>query len=143
MSQKRVHYHQVMLIFQDGLYQKQVEQLKSVEDQIEIKHMIQDQPLGLKLILRIQLVQNVISVLAIDFKEIRQVHLKIRCKEDLVSSFLMQNGESDLIINVIVTLSYIINYKNINNYSSLQIHVPILLLNVAVVVPTLTDVGLI
>jgi hypothetical protein len=84
-----------MLIFQDGHYQKLVEQLKSVEDQIEIKHMIQDQHLGLKLILRILLVQNVILDLATDYKEIRQEHLKIKCKEDLVSNSLMLNGESE------------------------------------------------
>jgi len=94
MSQRLVLYHQVMLIFQDGHYQKLVEQLKSAEDQIEIKHMIQDQPLGLKLILRILLVLNVILVLAIDFKEIRQERLKIKCKEDSVSNSLTLNGES-------------------------------------------------
>ena len=95
MSRRLVLYHQVMLIFQDGHYQKLVEQLKSVEDQIEIKHMIQDQPLGPKLILRILLAQNVILDLAIDFKEIRQERLKIKCKEDSVSNFLMLNGESE------------------------------------------------
>lgn len=95
MSQRPVLCHQVMLIFQDGHYQKLVEQLKSVEDQIEIKHMIQDQHLGLKLILRILLVQNVILDLATDYKEIRQEHLKIKCKEDLVSNSLMLNGESE------------------------------------------------
>ena len=93
MYQKQVHYHQVMLIFQDGLYQKQEELLKNVENQIEIKHMIQDQRLVLKHIQRILLVQNVILVQAIDFNEIRQEHSKIKCKEDSVSSFLTPNGE--------------------------------------------------
>jgi hypothetical protein len=118
MFQKQVPCHQVMLIFQDGLYQKREEQLMSVEDQIEIKHMILGQHSEHKLILKIQLVQNVILVQATDFKGIKQEHLKIKCKEDLVSSFLMPNGESKYTGNVIVTLSSKIDYKNINNYSS-------------------------
>lgn len=94
MSLKLVLCHLVMLIFLDGHCQKLEEQLKNEESQIEIKHTTQDQPLGLKLILKIRQVQNVILVQATDFKEIRQEHLKIKCKEDSVSSSLTPNGES-------------------------------------------------
>lgn len=94
MFLKLVLYHQDIQIFPDGLCLKQEELQMNEEDLIEIKHMIQDQLLVLKLILRIKQVQNVILVPATDFKEIKQGHLKIKCKEDSVSSYLMLNGES-------------------------------------------------
>lgn len=109
MFQKPVLYHLDMLIFPDGLCRRQEELRMSVEDQIEIKHMIQDQLLVVKLILKIKQVQNVTLGQATDFKETRQGHLKIKCKEDSVSNSLMLNGESTN--NIIVTLSTSINYK--------------------------------
>jgi hypothetical protein len=86
-------FHQVIKIFLDGHYQKQVEQQKREEDLIEIKLLIQDQLLDPKLIQKIPQDQNVILDQVIDYKEIKQEHSKIKCKVVLVLNFIMLNGD--------------------------------------------------
>jgi hypothetical protein len=54
-----VHFLPIILIFLDGHYLKQEDQLMKEKNQIEIKHMIQDQHSGVKLIQKIVLVRNV------------------------------------------------------------------------------------
>jgi hypothetical protein len=54
-----VHFLQIILIFLDGHYLKQEDQLMKEKNLIEIKHMIQDQQLVVKHIQKIALVKNV------------------------------------------------------------------------------------
>ena len=59
MYLKLVHILQIILISQGGHYLKQEDQLMKGKNQIEIKHMILDQHLVVKLIQKIVLVRNV------------------------------------------------------------------------------------
>jgi hypothetical protein len=59
MCLKLVHFLQIILTSQGGHYLKQEDQLMKEKNQIEIKHMIQDQHSGVKLIQKIVLVRNV------------------------------------------------------------------------------------
>jgi hypothetical protein len=59
MYLKLVHILQIILISLGGHYLKQEDQLMKGKNQIEIKHMILDQHLVVKLIQKIVLVRNV------------------------------------------------------------------------------------
>ena len=112
-------FHQNIKIFQDGHYQKQEERQKKEEDQIETKLMILDLLLVLKLIQKIQQDQNAILDQAIDYKEIKLVHSKIKCKVASVLSSIMLSGEIYKNLNDNETFNKyfnILKFKNITIY---------------------------
>jgi hypothetical protein len=88
--------HQQKRISQDGLYQKLEElPLKSLK-QIEIKPMILVQPSDLNSILKTEQVNNATLDQAIEGKLRDLEHSKIKCKEEQVSNYTIQNGESHI-----------------------------------------------
>jgi hypothetical protein len=66
MFLKSVRFLPIILIFLDGHYLKQVDQLMKEKNLIEIKHMIQDQHLVVKHIQKIVLVRNVTLVQVVE-----------------------------------------------------------------------------
>ena len=80
MYQKRQHILLTIKTSPNGPYQKQAELMMIKDDQIEIKHLIQDQVSDRKLTQKIELVKNVTLGQVIVHKQQNSDNLLTKCK---------------------------------------------------------------